>query len=216
MSIRLSIGLCCIFLLFSGKKNSPIITKTQQPSLIAKGKSDLFKIDPDYIDTTYTYTDTKGRKLVIQNSTPKGGLPYYDANEKEYIYFVFWTRITNESDDAVVINMNFPENSLKVPTAPDANFNLVLPKKQKMIPKYVPFFLYGIGDVRTIMDHQFGKPSSFKKKIKPNSSVMFYVVALSDQRRNGVEKAGLNIDDKDLVYTIKGKPLNCGQLRFID
>ena len=54
--------------------------------------------EPD-IPSKYEYADSIGKRLVIQNSFPKGGIKYTDSNGEVYVYAVFWTRIINETDN---------------------------------------------------------------------------------------------------------------------
>ena len=49
-------------------------------------------------EAKYEYTDSMGKRLVIQNGLPRGE-PYTDPNGKEYFKVIFWTRIINETDN---------------------------------------------------------------------------------------------------------------------
>jgi hypothetical protein len=49
--------------------------------------------DPGLL-TRYTYTDSAGKRLVIQNGYPRGGSRYTDPGGEVYGYAVFWTRIS--------------------------------------------------------------------------------------------------------------------------
>ena len=63
-----------------------------------------------WIYTKYEYTDSIGKRLILQNSLPKGGLKYTDPNGKVYVYAVFWTRIINGTDNPLELMMGFPVN----------------------------------------------------------------------------------------------------------
>jgi len=67
------------------------------------------KPEDKYIDTRYEYSDAFGKNLIIENSLPKGGLKYTDPNGKEYIYAIFWTRMTNETDSPFELKPCFTE-----------------------------------------------------------------------------------------------------------
>jgi hypothetical protein len=51
--------------------------------------------DPN-IHPKYEYTDSVGKRLIIENGFPRGGIKYTDPNGDVYGYAVFWTRITKE------------------------------------------------------------------------------------------------------------------------
>ena len=59
-------------------------------------KGEVISID-EYIDTRFEYADDTGKYLIIENSLPKGGLKYTYPNGEEYVYAIFWARITNET-----------------------------------------------------------------------------------------------------------------------
>ena len=48
--------------------------------------------------TEYKYSDSTNNGITIQNSYPKGGQKYTGPMGKEYIYVVFWTCVTNETN----------------------------------------------------------------------------------------------------------------------
>lgn len=57
------------------------------------------------IHTKYEYTDSIGKRLIIQNGFPRGG-PYTDPNGKEYFKVIFWTRLINETDDPLELKID--------------------------------------------------------------------------------------------------------------
>lgn len=205
-----------LLLSFSQDNNTTVqfVSISARKITLLKEKQVTPQIDPQYIDTTYTYHDKKGRKLVIQNSTPKGGLPYYDEADNEYFYYVFWTRITNDSDDALTIQINFPGDALETQGTPDTRFHLIVPSKEKMKPTYVPFFTYGFKDVRELLRKKLGKPSRLQKKIRPRSSAMFYVVTVADRIPKGIQKNGISLKGTALQYIINGNEFACGRLSY--
>src|ERR1700712_1062172 len=69
-----------------------------------------------WIYTKYEYTDSIGKRLIIQNSFPRGGMKYTDPDGEVYVYAVFWTRIINETDNPLELKIHFPVDSYEVPS----------------------------------------------------------------------------------------------------
>jgi hypothetical protein len=57
--------------------------------------------------TKYEYTDSIGKRLIIQNSFPKSTINYADPDGKKYIYSIFWTRIINETFLPLEVTIDF-------------------------------------------------------------------------------------------------------------
>jgi len=58
------------------------------------------------IHTKYEYTDSMGKRLIIQNGFPKGGT-HTDPNGEVYDYRVLWTRIINETGNPLELKIDF-------------------------------------------------------------------------------------------------------------
>ncbi len=162
--------------------------------------------------TEFEYTDSTNKGISIQNSYPKGGQKYIDPNNlKEYVFLVFWTRITNETDSNLELEIDFPNDPFTIPSSPNAIFNLYLPNEEMTLQKE-DLQDYGL-DLKSFLDKNIGKPSELTKIILPNDSYLFYTVALSDQGTNGIVRAGFNLEKQDLIYTINDYKFNCGIIR---
>lgn len=160
--------------------------------------------------TEFIYTDSINKGISIRNSYPKGGQKYIAPNGIKYVYAVFWTSITNETDTDLVLSTNFPNESFTVPASPELNFNLYLPKDEMTIEKE-PLFNYGL-ELKSFLDENIEKSSEIVKTISPNESHLFYVIALSNQGVNGVVRAGFELQKQKLIYKINNHEIDCGQI----
>ncbi len=161
--------------------------------------------------TEFEYTDSINKGIRIQNSYPKGGQKYTDKNNfKEYVFLVFWTCITNETDSNLELKVNFPNYSFTIPSSPNAIFNLYLPN-EKMTLEKAQLLNYGL-DLKSFLDKNIGKPTELTKTIHPNDSYLFYTVAISNQGINGVVRAGFELKKQDLIYKINDYKVTCGKI----
>lgn len=176
-------------------------TQNQKPLTTPKEK---------YIDTKYEYTDATGARLIIQNSLPKGGLKYTDLTGKNYIYVVFWTRITNETIHPVELTLDFPLDSFELPASSGNYMKLRLPSDPITIDK-VPLLDYGLA-IKSFLDNGIDKASSLKRTINPKESSSFYVVAISNHGVNGTIRTGLRLKGQNLFYKVNGKEIPSGKL----
>lgn len=74
------------------------------------------------IYTKYEYTDSVGKSLIIENSFPRGGTKYTDPNGEKYVYAIFWTRISNETDNPLELKIDFSVDSYEIPSLPGKYF----------------------------------------------------------------------------------------------
>lgn len=164
------------------------------------------------IHTKYEYTDSIGKRLVIQNSLPKAGPRYTDPTGKEYVYAVFWTRIINETANPVEVAIDFPVDSFQIPSSSGLYMKLLLPSDTMTIDKE---FLYDYGlTIKSFLDHYRHKSSSLKRIIHPKTSSAFYVVALSDRGANGILRTELSLKENNLFYRINDKEIPCGSINL--
>src|SRR5688572_26122096 len=77
--------------------------------------------------TKYEYTDSIGKRLIIQNGFPRGGTKYTDPNGEVYNYAIFWTQIINETDNRLDLKIDFPVDSYKVPSLPGKYYKVLVP-----------------------------------------------------------------------------------------
>lgn len=180
--------------------------------------------DPDekYIHTKYVYTDAIGARLVIQNSLPKGGLKYKDPAGKEYVYAIFWTRITNQTSYPLELSIDFP-GVYELPSSPGNYFKLVLPS-QPMISGNESMFNYGLtysepllddGNPKlSFLDNNINKLSSLERTINPEESKSFYVVTLFDHGLGGTLRTGLSLKGQNVFYRVNDKEIQCCEINL--
>ena len=175
-------------------------TLTQFPSRHINAKS---------IYTDSTYSEANGMVVRIQNSYPRGG-PYTDPTGKRYGQAIFWSRIINESDTSIELTINFPADSLAVPTLPD----------------YYPRFyvspdasLYNLSgtDLHTFLDTGLNQPTLLQKTLAPKEECLFNIGTVN-QQPGGMVRAGLVLTEQALFYSISIIPhfenalFPCGQI----
>lgn len=171
----------------------------------------------------YEYADPLGKRLIIQNSWSRG-IQYVDPYGKKENKVLFWTRITNETDNPFELNMNFPVE-YEVPSLPGKYFKILLPPDTMTLDKE-PLPDYGIADLKSFLDNNMHKPASLKRTIKPKESGGFYVAILFDEGVIGPFRTGLSIKGQKLVYTVTRyagkqgvqfvdeKVINCGSINL--
>jgi hypothetical protein len=180
--------------------------------------------DPD-IHTKYEYTDSIGKRLIIQNGFPRGGMKYTDPNGETYVYAVFWTRIINETDNPLELKFDFPVNSYEVPSLPGKYYKILVPPDTMTLDKF-PLFNYGLTDLESFLDNSIHKPSLLKRRIHPKESSGFYVVILClVEGAHGTMRTGLSLKGQNLFYRIKldgsksnsksnDKEIHCGSINL--
>ena len=198
----------------SPKDNIKSKTKDIVPSYISN--------DPS-IHTKYEYTDSIGKRLIIQNGFPRGGSRYTDPDGEVYGYAVFWTRIINETDNPLELKIDFLD-SYEVPSFPGKYFKIKVPP-DTMTSDKEDLFSYGLTNLESFLDNSIHKPSSLKRTINPKESSGFYVVILFDNGVAGPFRTGLSIKGQNLFYRISRydkhslvdeKEINCGRINLKD
>ena len=174
--------------------------------------------------TKYEYTDSVGKRLIIQNGFPRGGIRYTDPDGEVYGYAVFWTRIINETDNPLELKIDFLE-SYEVPSFPGKYFKIVVPP-DTMTSDKEDLFSYGLTNLESFLDSSIHKPSSLKRTINPKESSGFYVVKLSMTTEGGnILRTGLSLKGQDLFYkvsvyhgtapsVISVKEIRCGSINL--
>lgn len=199
---------CALFLILVGhiscgqnptnapKDNSRLETKEIVPS---PGS------DERNIHTKYEYTDSTGKRLILQNGFPRGGSRYTDPDGEVYGYAIFWTRIINETDHPLELKIDFLE-TYEVPSIPGKYFKiLVLPDTMTM--DKVPLFNYGLTNLESFLDKNIHTPSTLKRTIDPKASSGFYFLKLSlvsEGIRGGgdILRTGLLLKGQNLFYKV--------------
>jgi len=151
------------------------------------------------IYSKYEYADSMGKRLIIQNSFSRG-IKYTDPNGKKENKVLFWTRITNETENPLELNIDFPVE-YEVPSLPGRYFKILLPS-DTMTLDIEPLPDYGITDLKSFLDNSMHKPSSLKRTINPKESGGFYVAILFDNGVVGPFRTGLSIKGQNLFYKV--------------
>lgn len=165
-----------------------------------------------YTDTTYTTATGKG--ITIQNSFPKGGMiapdgtQYSDYKGKRYAFACFFTRIINETDRPLVVDLQIPADSFAIFTPPGSYLKLFLPKEKPSLDK-LSEFNYGLNEIKAYLDVHFNSPSLLQKTIAPDEEHMFYVMTLS-YKASGTPRAGLIWKEQGLYYEMRIAPQGSG------
>lgn len=185
--------------------------------------------DEGNFHTKYEYTDSTGKRLIIQNGFPRGGSRYTDPNGEVYGYAVFWTRIINETDNPLELKIDFV-NSYEVPSLPGKYFKILV-HPDTMTRDKENLFNYGLTNSDSFLDNSIHKPSSLKRTINPKESSGFYVLKLSlttEGARGGgdILRTGLSLKGQDLFYRvsvynstappslISEKEIDCGSINL--
>jgi len=164
------------------------------------------------INTKYEYTDAMGKRLIIQNSFPKGRTKYTDPNGEVYNYVVFFTRIINETDNPLELKIDVPVDAYEVPSLPGKYYKILVPPDTMTLEK-APLYNYSLADVRSFLDTSINRSSSLNRTIDPKGSGAFYVVMLClIEGAQGTMRAELSLKGQDLFYRIKidGSKSNTG------
>ncbi|UKN02274.1 hypothetical protein K6119_01915 [Paracrocinitomix mangrovi] len=166
----------------------------------------------EYIFSTYDYAYLSGKKLVVQNSVPKGGLKYTTDNTNKF-YAVFWSRIINETNHSFQLRMNFSADSSVLYTSPYTYFNLYLPSA-KMKEVSLDEFNYGL-DLKSFLDENINKPTELNRKVHSNESFSFYVVAVFNRGVQGTLRSEITLQDQSIYYTVNEKKMQIGSIKQI-
>ena len=191
-------------------------------------KSTPETFDKETVNTVrkYEYTDSKGKRLIIENSFSRG-IQYADSNAKKYNRVMFWTRIINETENPLELNIDLPTYSYEVPTLPGKYFKILIPSDTMGLDKE-PLPDYGMKDLKSFLDNNIDKPSKLRRTINPKESSGFYVVILYDDGVAGPTRTGFYIKGQNLIYRISRydgrrvgslmlvdeKEINCGSINL--
>jgi hypothetical protein len=188
-----------IFLISCGQNQTNVpkenIKDETRDKAISPGSNDKYY-------TQYEYTDAIGKRLIIQNSLPKGGVKYTDPNGEVYNYVVFWTRIINETDNPLELKIDFAVDSYEVPSLPGKYFKILVPPDTMTLDKE-SLFNHGLTDLASFLDKSIHNPSSLNRTINPKESSGFYVVMLClVDGAHGTMQTGLILKGQNLFYRI--------------
>jgi hypothetical protein len=189
-----------------------------------KAKPETVNKETESSARKYKYADSMGKHLIIENGSPRGE-GYTDPAGKEYFKTIFWTRITNETDNPLELKIDFPLDSYEFPSSPGQQFKILLPA-DTLTPGNLKLANYGLTDLDSFLDNSIQKSASLKRTISSKQSSDFYVVILFDKGVGGPFRSGISIKGQDLVYRIsryESKPagalmdekeINCGSINL--
>jgi hypothetical protein len=141
--------------------------------------------------------------VIIINSLPKG-ITYTAPNGKKYFKVTFWSKIINETDHPLEMNINFPVELYEAPGLPGNHYKLLVPPDTMTVDKE-PLYNYGMTGLTSFLDNNIDKPSSIKRTINPKETTGFYVVLLSlttELKPGSTMRTGLGVKGQNLVYKI--------------
>lgn len=164
------------------------------------------------------YSESENNGVIIQNSYPKGGL-YKGSTKRNYhhSYLVFFTRISNESENSIALSVNFSADSIAIPDSPDTYVQLFLPQDTMTLDKQ-NLANYGITELES-----FVQSTSLERKLKPKEDCLFYVVAIFFQTKAGAwnqerggNRAELVLRGQNLFYNMPPQIdlQRCGRIIF--
>lgn len=151
----------------------------------------------------YTYADAMGKRVIITNSLPRG-TTYTSPDGKNYFKWIFWSGISNETDNPLEMNINFPPTFYEVPGATGNRYKLLVLPDTMTVDKE-QLFDYGMTGLKSILDNSFDKPSSITRTINSKETTAFYIVllSLSSEMAPGITmRTGFSVKGQNLVYRI--------------
>jgi hypothetical protein len=175
----------------------------------------------------YIYADATGKHLIIQNGLPKGE-KYTAPNGMEYFKVIFWTRISNETDSNLELNIDFPATPYELPPQSGKHIKVLVPPDTMTLDQE-PLYNYGLTHLTSFLDSNINAPSSLKRTIHPKESTGFFVILISQKTEitlGGTLRTGLSLKDQDLFYKISRyesspahslideKEINCGHINL--
>ena len=163
----------------------------------------------EFIDTKFEYTDSNNKNVTIENSLPRGGLNFTDKFEKNYVYFIFWSRITNETDIPFKLNLEISEDSYELPSSLNNNFRIVFPIEKIQFDKIL-LFNYGLSNLKSTLDNKLENSNILKTTIKSNETVAFYVIILFEKSVDGIVRTGLSLKDNKVYYMVNDEEIYIG------
>ena len=169
--------------------------------------------------TKYVYTDSNGKNVIVQNSYPRGGTKYTDPKGNVCSYAMFSTHIINETDNPLLLNIDFPIKSYDISNFPGKYFKMLVPDDIKTVDKFP-----SQRDLKSFLDNNIDKPSSFKRTINPKeSSSVYFIMLISTLEATGMTRTELSLKGQDLLYKISRyskttlideKEINCGSINL--
>lgn len=165
------------------------------------------------------YRETENKGIIIQSSYPKGDR-YVDSKGKEFGVGIFWSRVVNETNTPVELEVNFTGEEWTTPSM-SVTLGVSLLSDTMLLDK-VSQYSYGIRDLRTVLDAGL-QPTRLRRTIKPQEDWFFYVMIIPNSKPNVPTKGGgtrteLILKDSKLFYEVRlddeSLSIPCGDLVF--
>ena len=100
---------------------------------VSKSTAETVEIETVNSVRKYEYADSKGKRVIIQNSLPRG-IKYTDPNGKKFGKVLFWTRIINDTENPLELKIDFPVE-YEVPSLPGRYFKILIPSDTMTLDK---------------------------------------------------------------------------------
>ena len=226
-------------LLFAACTNTPPSEPAPPPAPPATAEN-TFKLDvvPDPVpdplagelgDLVYeaSAVETPTGRVILQNGYPRGGafleddagLGYTSPDAGFYGYGILWTRVVNESEQTVTLDLQFPKDSLVLST-PENYFKYFLMPDEMELGDAMRFN-YGLEEPIAFLDAHFYKATSLKRTLQPGESTMFNTLLLTHTEDNGAIRCALRQTPEGLQYHSDVSPFGsfdflCGSLEISD
>ena len=167
------------------------------------------------IHTEMKYTYSTGKVVTIQNSGPRGGRGFTDANGVKFGYRVFCTRVINESATPLELTITFPADSFPLPS-PDSYMKVfLLPDTMTHVKEISPDYDANLKSFYEAVLHTL---PNLQRIINPKEAYLFHIVVLRHHTRNAVPRGGFALKGQDLFYRIsvgsQSALIPCGQIVF--
>lgn len=161
------------------------------------------------------YSETENNGVVIQNSFNRGG-PYTTNKYFNASHLVFFTRVSNETENPLELTVTFSADSIAIPGSPDTFLKLFLPPDTMTFDKRNSFD-YGVKEFELI-----DQSTLFQRQLDPTEDCLFNVVAIFYQTKadakneRGGNRAELVMKGQDLYYRMPPQidSLLCGHIIF--
>lgn len=168
----------------------------------------------NWVYSNVVYNASTNKKVSITNSLPKGGgIVHHKA--KEYNYFIFWTKIRNESPFPVELKIQF---SPSISFGSKDSYAKVVFTKSTMTSSNVPAFDYGLTNIPALLANESNQLKDLTNRILPQNEYLFYIPIFIHKTKWPV-RAAFVLSDKKLFYKITAGTdtvmVPCGGIKFL-
>jgi hypothetical protein len=139
----------------------------------------------------------------IENSYPKGDR-YVNPDGLAFGCAVFWTRISNHSDQPLTLDLQFPAETIPSGVSAEGYTQIFLPPGEMTVAKESAYN-YGATELHPFLDQGIAQPTTMQRTIAPGEAVSFYTGALSF-RAGGTVRAGIFPKGGELIYRLAIQP----------